>query len=153
MNQKEFFMKAALQQAQKAAGQGEVPVGAVVVKDGQIIAKGCNRREKEKQITGHAEIIALQKAADALGDWRLSGCDLYVTLEPCAMCAGAILQSRIRRVFYGAFDPAEGAVCSKQRMFDLDFAHRPDYEAGVLAEESARLLRAFFEEKRNQPEG
>lgn len=143
-------MKQALALAAYGADLGEVPVGAVVVKGGEIIGRGYNRRQTNKDITGHAEIMALTEAAKTLGDWRLDGCDLYVSLEPCAMCAGAIMQSRIRRVYFGAFDPGQGAVCSKVRLFDITLAHRPDYEGGVLAEEATELLKKFFAGRREQ---
>ena len=148
MEERVYYMQKALALAEEAAVLGEVPVGAVVVKNGVIIGQGYNRREKDKSITGHAEILALQQAAKACGGWRLDGCDLYVTLEPCAMCAGAIMQSRVRRVYFAVFDPVAGAVCSKVRLFDINLAHRPDYDGGVLGDEAEALLKNFFAQKR-----
>ena len=148
MNDSEF-MKIALYLAGLAAKEGEVPVGAVVVKDDIIIGRGFNHREKDNDITSHAEIEAIKQASRMLGSWRLSGCTLYVTLEPCLMCSGAILQSRLQRVVYGADDPKDGAVVSRYHVFDDPSLHeRPLIERGVLAEESKAILSTFFEGKR-----
>ncbi len=144
----EMYMREALALAREAAAQGEVPVGCVIVRDGQIVGRGRNRREQDKTALGHAEIEAISDACKGLGGWRLWDCTLYVTLEPCAMCAGAILNARIPRVVYGASDAKYGACRSVCRLFDMGFNHHPQVEAGVLAEEAAGLLEAFFRELR-----
>ena len=138
------FMQEAIGLARQAADDGEVPVGAVVVRDGEIIGRGRNRREKGASALAHAEIEAISEACEHIGDWRLSGCELYVTLEPCPMCAGAILNARLDRVVYGAADDAAGAVGSVIHMFDLPFGHRPRVTNGVSKEECADLLTHFF---------
>ncbi len=139
------YMREALRLAGKAMDIEETPIGAVIVRDGRILARGYNRRETRQDVTLHAEMIALRKACARLGSWRLDGCDLYVTLEPCAMCAGAIQQARIARVVYGAADPKAGAVESRLRLFDLSgMNHTVVYKGGVLAEECGGILRAFF---------
>lgn len=139
------FMQEALRQARRAMQAEETPIGAVIVRDGRIIARGFNQREMRQDVTLHAEMTAIRRACAKLGSWRLDGCDLYVTLEPCAMCAGAIQQARIARVFFGAEDPKAGAVVSRMRFFDLpDTNHMVKYEAGLLAAESAAMLREFF---------
>lgn len=140
----EFFMKKALRQAAKAAAQLETPIGAVIVKDGLVIASGYNQRESRQDVTLHAELLAIRKACRKLGSWRLDGCDLYVTLEPCIMCAGAIQQARMRRVCFGALQPKSGGVVSMTRIFDLALNHQVEYEGGVLAEESESLMKEFF---------
>ena len=139
-----YFMKRALACAKKAASLGEVPVGAVVVRDGKVIASGYNRRETGKNALLHAEIIALHRACKKVGDWRLSDCDLYVTLEPCSMCTGAILNSRIRRVYLGADDPKEGCMGGLCDMTALPFPHRPEVIRSVCKEECEELLTSFF---------
>jgi tRNA(adenine34) deaminase len=142
------FMNAALVEAAKAAAEGEVPVGAVVVRDGKVIARGHNRPIKTSDPTAHAEVVALRRAARKAGNYRLADCDLYVTVEPCAMCLGALVQARVRRLVFGASDPKAGAVSSVMA-FPFDrLNHRPEVVAGVLAEESAALLRAFFGARR-----
>lgn len=143
-----YFMRRAMAQAEKAADRGEVPVGAVVVKDGTVIGRGWNRPISKKDPTAHAEIVALRAAARRLGNYRLTGCDLYVTLEPCAMCLGAVVHSRIGRVIYGASDPKSGAVRSAIHFPFQRLNHRPDVVAGVLAEDCGRLLRSFFKARR-----
>lgn len=144
-------MKQALREAQKAYDKGEAPVGAVVVKDGRIIARGYNLREKNNDPTAHAEIIAIKKAAKKLGGWRLSGCDMYVTLEPCPMCAGAIIQARIERLFYGADDPKAGASGSVIDVFaENRFNHRVEVESGIMDEECSQILRRFFKGLRDK---
>lgn len=141
----EQFMRQALRQAERARAIRETPVGAVIVRDGRVIARGYNQRETRQDVTLHAEMIALRKACARLGSWRLDGCELYVTLEPCAMCAGAIQQARIARVIYGADDPKTGAVASRLRFFDLPWLnHSVQYTGGVLATACADVLRAFF---------
>lgn len=145
------FMNAAIREARRAARCGEVPIGAVVVKDGEIIARAHNLREKKKNALCHAEIIAINKACRHLGGWRLDGCDIYVTLEPCAMCAGAILQSRIKNVYFGADDPKGGAVVSAVHLFDTeDFCHKVTYYGGIEEERCASLLRGFFKRLRRK---
>ncbi len=143
------MMKEALSLAAKAGDLGEVPVGAVVVCAGEIIAKAHNLRESTQDSTGHAEMIALREACRKLGRWRLLDCTLYVTLEPCVMCAGALSLSRIQRVVYGAFDPKGGALQSLyQILFDSRMNHRAEVRGGVLSEESKVLLKNFFEKLR-----
>ena len=140
----EDYMRQALTQAQMALQAGEVPVGAVVVREGRIIARGRNRRETEKDPTAHAEMEAIRAAARATGDWRLTGCELYVTLEPCPMCAGAIINARVARVFYGARDAAMGACGGVLNLFMEAFPHRPQLVGGICGQESRALLSAFF---------
>ncbi len=140
----EYYMSLALAQARLAMELGEVPVGAVIVKDGAVIAEGCNRRETGHCATYHAEVLAIEQACKKLDGWRLSGCNLYVTLEPCPMCAGAIINARISRVFIGALDEKAGAVRSVAAMFEMPFNHRPLVRYGVLQEECAAVLAEFF---------
>ena len=143
------MMTEALNLAQAAAIAGEVPVGAIVVKDGIIIGRGANRPVERHDPTAHAEIIAIREAATHLGNERLTGCDLWVTLEPCAMCAGAISHARIARLYYGADDPKGGAVVHGPRLFEQPtLHHRPEVYSGIAAEESAALLKAFFQSRR-----
>jgi tRNA(adenine34) deaminase len=148
MKQDTHFMRKALDQAEKAGNRGEVPVGAVVVKDGVIIGRGWNQPISKKDPTAHAEIVALRTAAQKLGNYRLSGCDLYVTLEPCAMCLGAIVHARIRRLVYGTPDPKSGAVRSVMRFPFRKMNHKPQIITAVLADDCARLLRDFFKARR-----
>ena len=142
-------MRSALEQARIAESLDEVPIGAVIVRDNQVIATGYNRRIIDSDPTAHAEIIAIRSAARAIGDWRLSGCTLYVTLEPCPMCAGAIVLARIDRLVYGASDPKAGAVetlyqiCSDERL-----NHRVEIVSGILANECAQLISKFFQTQR-----
>jgi tRNA(adenine34) deaminase len=143
------FMAAALAEARAAATRGEVPVGAVVVRDGAVIAAAGNRTRQEADPTAHAEMLALRAAAAALGSERLAGCDLYVTLEPCAMCAGAIAAARIARVYYGADDPKSGGVAHGARVFDHPQAHHAtEVYSGIGEAEAAALLRDFFAARR-----
>ena len=137
-------MRQALDLAREAAAAGEVPVGCVIVKDGAVIGRGRNRREEKQQVFSHAEMEAIAQANDALGTWRLDGCELYVTLEPCPMCAGAILNARIGRVYYGARDEAMGACGGVLNLFMENFPHRPALVGGVLAEECRAMLSDFF---------
>ncbi len=142
------YMDQALELAREAATDGEVPVGCVVVCRGRIVGRGRNRREAEKSALAHAEIQAIDQACRALGGWRLWECTLYVTLEPCSMCAGAILNARIPRVVYGASDSKFGAVGSVCRLFDMSFNHHPVVEAGVREAEAAALMTEFFRDLR-----
>lgn len=142
------FMRAALDEAGKAAARGEVPVGAVVVRQGRIVARGANRPIASSDPTAHAEIVALRKAAKKSGNYRLPDCELYVTVEPCAMCLGAIVQARVRRVVYGARDPKAGAVSSTMRFPFGRLNHRPEVLGGILAGESGEVLRDFFRARR-----
>ncbi|MDL2218768.1 nucleoside deaminase [Ruminococcaceae bacterium OttesenSCG-928-O06] len=143
MNDTEL-MRLALEEARLAVAEGEVPVGAVVAKDGQVVARAHNRRETDKSATAHAELLAIEAACKKLGGWRLWQCDLYVTLEPCPMCAGAVVNSRIRRLVYGAKDPKAGCCGSVTDLFALPFNHAPVVQGGLLEEESTALLQDFF---------
>lgn len=149
------YMREAISLAKIAAEYGEVPVGAVVVRDsdGAIIGRGYNRRELDASPTAHAELIAIEQAAKERGSWRLHGCTLYVTLEPCPMCAGGIINSRISRVVFGAYDEKAGSVSSVQSMFALPYNHKPAVTGGLLEDDCKAVLQAFFaalREKRNQ---
>ena len=144
----EKYMRAAIREAKKAYEKEEVPIGAVIVKDGKVIARAHNLRESSKQACAHAEILAIQKACKKLDAWRLEDCDMYVTLEPCPMCAGAIINARINKVIYGAKDESMGAVRSNISMFDLDFNFRPKVVSSVLEEECSRILSDFFKSLR-----
>jgi len=146
------YMKEALWLAQQAAKAGEVPVGAVVVKDGQIIGRGRNGREEKNDVSSHAELEAIRDAAKTTGDWRLSGCELYVTLEPCAMCCGAILHARLSRVVFGAYDETAGAVVSKAQLLSGDLAPAPQVIGGLCAAQSETLLQTFFAARRKKAE-
>ncbi len=146
-----FFMSHAIAEARKAADRHEVPVGAIVVKDGHIVGRGRNRPISKRDPTAHAEVVALRAAARKLGNYRLTGCDLYVTLEPCAMCLGAVVQARIRRLVYGAPDPKSGAVRSIMRFPFRKLNHRPAISAGFMADECAAILKVFFRSKRGRP--
>ena len=140
----ERWMRLALEEAHRAAEAGEVPVGAVVVREGQLVATGRNRREQAKNALAHAEIEAIGAACRALGGWRLMGCTLYVTLEPCPMCAGAIINARVERLVFGAHDPKAGTAGSVLDLFGYPFNHHPQVDAGVLADDCAEELRRFF---------
>ena len=145
----EHFMRLALREAERALEHGDVPVGAVVVHEGEVAALGHNERELRQDPTAHAEVLAIREAARALGRWRLLGCVLYVTLEPCAMCAGAVVLARLPRVVYAAGDPKAGAAGSVLDVLgEPSLNHRPLVDAGLFAAESAALLRAFFGERR-----
>lgn len=148
--QDEIFMRAAIEQAKIAYSLGEVPVGAVVVKDGEVIAAGCNRRETGKNALLHAELEAINNACSALHGWRLWQCELYVTLEPCPMCTGAIINARIPRVVYGAGDPKAGSCGSIVNLFEFPYNHKAETVGGVLADECAELLSSFFRELRER---
>jgi len=145
----EKFMKEALKEARKAYNKEEVPVGAVIVKDGEIIARAHNLKESKKDTTNHAEILVIQKASKKLGAWRLEDCDMYVTLEPCSMCAGALIQSRIRKVYIGTMDYKTGACGSILNLFeDFTFNHKVEFETGVLKQECEKILQDFFKQLR-----
>jgi len=144
----EQYMEMALALAKEAALEGEVPVGCVIVCDGQVVGRGRNRREKAKTALGHAEIEAISEACRTLGGWRLWQCTLYVTLEPCSMCAGAIINARIPRVVFGARDEKYGACGSVCDLFSMDFNHHPQVETGVLEEECAAVMKEFFQNLR-----
>ena len=144
------FMKRAIELAKKARFLGDVPVGAVVVKDGTIVGEGYNQREFGNNPIAHAECIAITEAARGLGDWRLNGCELYVTLEPCVMCTGAIINSRISTVIFGAYDLNGGCVDSVANLTNLPLGSKPEIFGGILEDECKKLLTDFFEEKRKQ---
>ena len=144
----EKFMREAILLAKEAADDDEAPIGAVIVRDGVIVGRGRNRREKDKNALGHAEIEAINDACKTLHGWRLIGCTMYVTLEPCPMCTGAIINSRIRRLIYGASDYKAGSCGSVVNLFDLPYNHKPEVVSGFMAEECSALLSDFFAELR-----
>lgn len=149
MNEK--FMKEAIKQAQKAASIGETPIGAVIVQDGRIIARGYNKRETKKNALLHAEIIAIDKACRKLGGWRLPRCDMYVTLEPCPMCSGAIINARIDNVYFGAYDKKSGCAGSAANLFESGmFNHDVSVTGGIMEKECARILSDFFKDLRKK---
>ncbi len=151
MSEDETWMRAALALAERAADQGEVPVGCVIVKDGAVLGSGHNLRESDRDPTAHAEMLAIRAAASSLGDHRLGGCTVYVTLEPCPMCAGALVHARVSRVVYGCADPKAGALDTLFSIGrDKRLNHQFEVTSGVLAEASATLLRRFFESLRAQ---
>lgn len=152
MKNDEFYMSEALRLAREAENIDEVPVGAVIVRDGEIIAAAFNKRESSKCATAHAELIAIEAACKRLGGWRLPGATLYVTLEPCAMCAGAVINSRIERVVYGASDLRFGAFGSLVDLSELPFNHKPEICRGVLGEQAKSLLSEYFKKKRKKPQ-
>ena len=142
--EQERYMEQALALAREAAAAGEVPVGCVIVRNGQVVGRGRNRREEKQSTASHAEMEAIAQANERLGTWRLDDCELYVTLEPCPMCAGAILNARIPRVYYGARDAAMGACGGVTNLFMEDFPHRPALVGGILGEECRGVLADFF---------
>ena len=149
MRDEEKFMKEAIRQAKKAYALREVPIGCVIVYEGKIIARGYNRRNTDKNTTSHAEINASRRASKKLGDWSLEGCTLYVTLEPCQMCAGAIVQARIDKVVIGSMNPKAGCAGSVLNLLEMDgFNHKVEVERGVLEEECSTMLSGFFKELR-----
>lgn len=143
-------MKKALHYARLAAKRGETPVGAVIVRDGEIVSWGYNRRESDKNALKHAEIMAIDRACRKLGGWRLWQCEMYVTLEPCPMCAGAIINSRLKKVYFGAYDKKAGCFGSVTDMNALPFNHHPEIEGGVMAEECSAVISDFFRELRKR---
>ena len=143
------FMRAALNEAKRCEADGEVPVGAVIVKDGSIIATGRNRRESGKNALCHAEMEVIDKACRLLGGWRLQGCDLYVTLEPCPMCAGAAINARIKTVYFGAYDSKAGSFGSIADFSTLPYNHRPEIIGGVMEQECGEMLSNFFQNLRD----
>ncbi|MBP5383649.1 MAG: tRNA adenosine(34) deaminase TadA [Lachnospiraceae bacterium] len=145
ISEDEKYMKEALKQAKKAYDLGEVPIGCVIVRDGKIIARGYNRRNTDKNTLSHAEISAIRKASKVVGDWRLEGCQMYVTLEPCQMCAGALVQSRIDRVVIGCMSPKSGCAGSVLNLLQMEeFNHQVEIKSGVLEEACAAILTEFF---------
>ena len=150
MEKDELYMKEAVLLAKEAEQLDEVPVGAVIVRDGKIIAKAFNRRQTDKCATAHAELLAIEEACRNLGGWRLPGTTLYVTLEPCAMCAGAIVNARVERVVYGASDIRFGALGSLFNLAELPLNHKPQVLSGVMAEECKNILSEYFKRKRKK---
>lgn len=149
MNEKEKFMNLALKEAKKAYEKNEIPVGAIIVKDGKVIARGYNQKEEKQNSLKHAELIAIERACKKLNSWRLMDCDMYVTLEPCSMCAGAIIQSRIRKVYIGTNDEKTGSCGSVLNLFkDYTFNHQVEMEDGICKEECTEILKKFFKELR-----
>ena len=149
MQEQERFMKEALKEAKKAYDKLEVPVGAVIVKNGKIIARGYNQKETKKDTIKHAEIIAIEKASKKLDSWRLNDCEMYVTLEPCPMCAGAIINSRIKKIYIGTLDEKTGACGSVLNLFkDYKFNHEVEVEKGIMKDECEKILKEFFKELR-----
>jgi tRNA(adenine34) deaminase len=148
-NTHEYFMHEALKEAEKAYKKNETPIGAVIVSDGAIISRGHNIKELKKDATLHAELIAIKKACRKLGTWRLNECDMYVTLEPCTMCAGALIQARMGRLFIGAFDPKAGAVGSVINVLQVEkFNHKVEVIQGILEDKCSEILKRFFKELR-----
>ncbi len=151
MNQEEKFMKAAIREAKKAEKIQEVPIGCVIVSEGKIIARGYNRRNTDKNTLAHAELSAIKKASKKLGDWRLEGCTMYVTLEPCQMCAGAIVQARMDKVVIGSMNPKAGCAGSVLNLLQIPaFNHQVELEIGILEEECSSMLSGFFRNLREQ---
>lgn len=144
------FMKIALKEAKKAYSLGEVPIGAVIVKGDRVIAKAYNKRNTKNLATAHAEILAIEKACKKLNDWRLDDCEMYVSLEPCPMCAGAIVNSRLTKLYFGAYERKSGSVLSNyQILFNNGLNHTLDAEGGIMEKECSTLLKEFFKSKRN----
>lgn len=151
MTEQEKYMKEAIRQAKKAASIGEVPIGCVIVYEGRIIGRGYNRRTRDKNTLSHAELNAIRKASRVMGDWRLEECDMYVTLEPCQMCSGAIVQARMRKVYIGCMNPKAGCAGSILNLLQVpEFNHQVEMETGVLQEECSTLLKEFFRELRQR---
>ena len=151
MTEQEKYMKEALKQAQKAYEKGEIPVGAVIVKEHKIIARAYNEKEYKLDTTRHAEILAIQKASKKLKSWRLQDCDMYVTLEPCSMCAGALIQARVRKLYIGTMDKKTGACGSVLNLLkDYTFNHKVEVESGILQKDCENILKNFFKELREK---
>lgn len=151
MNQEEKFMREAIRQARKAYVLDEVPIGCVIVYEGKIIARGYNRRNTDKNTLAHAELIAIRRASKKLGDWRLEGCTMYITLEPCQMCAGAIVQARVSRVVVGSMNPKAGCAGSVLNLLQMEqFNHQVELTSGVLETECSEMLSGFFRELRQK---
>lgn len=149
MNRDEKYMKEAIKQAKKAYAVNEVPIGCVIVYEDKIIGRGYNRRTTEKNPLAHAELIAIKKASKKMGDWRLEDCTMYVTLEPCQMCSGAIIQARMKRVVIGCMNPKAGCAGSVLNLLQIsEFNHQAELETGVLEEECSRMMKNFFKELR-----
>ena len=145
------YMKRALELAQKAGEMNEIPVGAVIVYNGEIIGEGYNTRVNSEKTCSHAELMAMEQANEYIGSWRLEDCDMYVTLEPCSMCAGAIMQARMRKVYFGAYDKKAGALGSLYNMYDVQgFNHYPEIEGGIMEEQCSEILTTFFKKLRNK---
>lgn len=144
------FMLEALKEAEKAYDIKEVPVGCVIVKDNKIIARAHNKRETSQNTISHAEVLAIQKACKKVSSWRLNDCDMYVTLEPCSMCSGAIIQSRIKNLYFGAFDLKTGAAGSVLNLFDYNFNHKVSVTSSILQPECENIIKSFFEELRSK---
>ena len=151
LDRKIKYMRLALLEAEKAAKEDEVPIGCVIVKNDKVISRGHNLREKKNDVTSHAEIEAIRKASKKLNDWQLINCDLYVTIEPCIMCMGAIIQSHIKNVYYGSEDPKGGGVISSINVLEAkNLNHYPNIEGGILKEECSLIVKNYFKDKRNK---
>ena len=151
MEKIERFMREAIKEAKKAELIDDVPIGCVIVKNNKVISRGHNIRESKQNPTGHAEIVAINKAAKKLNSWRLENCDIYITLEPCIMCSGAIIQSRIKHIYFGAFDPKGGALGSSINVLDAkNINHHPEVTSGVLQEECSKIITNYFKSKREK---
>lgn len=150
MNEK--YMRLALKEAKKAYKRGETPIGAVIVYNDEVIAKAYNLRESKQSVLAHAETLVIEKACKKLGSWRLEECDIYITLEPCVMCSGAIIQARIKNVYYGAKNKRYGCHESAINLFDVEFNHKVNVVGGILEEECSLLISSFFKELRNRKE-
>ncbi|MBO4637989.1 MAG: nucleoside deaminase [Clostridiales bacterium] len=152
MEDKIKFMRAALKEAKKGFDRDECPIGCVIVKDGKVLSRAHNMKLSKNNPILHAEVVAIDKACRKTGDWRLNDCDMYVTLEPCTMCSGAIVQARIRKVYFGAYEPKSGAVCSCNDIFNVEHGHNHavDFEGGILEDECAELMKAFFKKLRTK---
>ena len=148
MTSEEKYMKKALQQAEKAYKKEEVPIGAIIVQNGKIVASAYNLKEKKQDSTEHAEIRAIKKASKKLNTWRLKDCEMYITLEPCSMCAGAIIQARIKKIYIGTMDKKAGACGSVLNLLEYKFNHQVEVETGILQEECEKILKQFFKELR-----
>lgn len=149
LTEQEKYMKEAIRQAKKAAAIGEVPIGCVIVYEGKVIGRGYNRRVADKNTLSHAELNAIRKASKVMGDWRLENCDMYVTLEPCQMCSGAIVQARMRKVYIGCMNPKAGCAGSILNLLQMpEFNHQVELEVGICKEECSRMLTEFFRELR-----